>query len=157
MIVVTLYTKKGKAQVVEGVFCKHCLESSSSSSDSEGEESMTVLTKKPEDKESELSVEELHEMEKLETKSTEPLLEQQVKEIPLEQTKTPLDLTETERISRWNIIWTLNWLNTKLMLKDWKRFILPAACLLIWILCLIINSKFSFPIEKCPDGRYSSQ
>ena len=149
----TLYTKKGKPQVVEGVFCKHCLESSSSSSDSDGEQSITILTKKPEDKVSESNMMELQETEKLDTRSTSPLLDQSVSEVQSEPSKPPLDLTETERVSKWNIIWTLNWLNAKLMLKDWKRFILPAVFLFIWIAILVILSKVSPTQGICDDGR----
>ena len=149
----TLYTKKGKPQVVEGVFCKHCLESSSSSSDSDEEHNITTLTKKPEDKVNELDMSEPLKTEKLDTASTSPLLDQPVSEVQMEPTKTPLDLTETESISKWNIIWTLNWLNAKLMLKDWKRFILPAVFLFIWIAILVIISVTA-PIQRiCNDGR----
>ena len=143
----TLYTKK------EGVFCKHCLESSSSSSDSDEEQNITTLTKKPEDKVNELDMSEPLKTEKLDTASTSPLLDQPVSEVQMEPTKTPLDLTETESISKWNIIWTLNWLNAKLMLKDWKRFILPAVFLFIWIAILVIISVTA-PIQRiCNDGR----
>jgi len=91
--------------------------------------------------------------EKLDTASTSPLLDQPVSEVQMEPTKTPLDLTETESISKWNIIWTLNWLNAKLMLKDWKRFILPAVFLFIWIAILVIISVTA-PIQRiCNDGR----
>jgi hypothetical protein len=139
--------------VVEGVFCKHCLESSSSSSDSDEEQNITTLTKKPEDKVNELDMSELLKTEKLDTASTSPLLDQPVSEVQMEPTKTPLDLTETESISKWNIIWTLNWLNAKLMLKDWKRFILPAVFLFIWIAILVIISVTA-PIQRiCNDGR----
>ena len=149
----TLYTKKGKPQVVEGVFCKHCLESSSSSSDSDEEQNITTLTKKPEDKVNELDMSEPLKTEKLDTASTSPLLDQPVSEVQMEPTKTPLDLTETESISKWNIIWTLNWLNAKLMLKDWKRFFLPAVFLFIWIAILVIISVTA-PIQRiCNDGR----
>ena len=152
-ILVTLYTKKGKPQVVEGVFCKHCLESSSSSTDSDEEQNITTLTKKPEDKVNELDMSEPLKTEKLDTASTSPLLDQPVSEVQMEPTKTPLDLTETESISKWNIIWTLNWLNAKLMLKDWKRFILPAVFLFIWIAILVIISVTA-PIQRiCNDGR----
>ena len=139
--------------MVEGVFCKHCLESSSSSSDSDEEQNITTLTKKPEDKVNELDMSELLKTEKLDTASTSPLLDQPVSEVQMEPTKTPLDLTETESISKWNIIWTLNWLNAKLMLKDWKRFILPAVFLFIWIAILVIISVTA-PIQRiCNDGR----
>ena len=139
--------------MVEGVFCKHCLESSSSSSDSDEEQNVTTLTKKPEDKVNELDMSEPLKTEKLDTASTSPLLDQPVSEVQMEPTKTPLDLTETESISKWNIIWTLNWLNAKLMLKDWKRFILPAVFLFIWIAILVIISVTA-PIQRiCNDGR----
>lgn len=139
--------------MVEGVFCKHCLESSSSSSDSDEEQNITTLTKKPEDKVNELDMSEPLKTEKLDTASTSPLLDQPVSEVQMEPTKTPLDLTETESISKWNIIWTLNWLNAKLMLKDWKRFILPAVFLFIWIAILVIISVTA-PIQRiCNDGR----
>lgn len=150
MILVTLYTKKGKPYVVEGVFCKHCLESSSS--DSDGEQKLTVPTQDPE----KMNEHDLKENEKKPDKSDKEylsLLDPLLTESQVPVSKTPLEVNETERVSGCNIILTLNWLNTKLMLKDWKRFILPAIALCLWACFLVMLSHFSFPIIRCSDGR----
>ena len=161
MIIVTIYNKKGEAFVTEGVYCRHCLNTSGSESDQSLTEPPIQVTKHPKQKPEE---EEHEEVGKAATESnaviptspttlmdgtlTEPLI--------LEDNHVStdrLDVRDKEKISASSIIGALTWLNWKLTIKDWKRFIVPAIALVLWSICIIFVSTWSYDVSYCPDGR----
>ena len=125
---VTMYNKKGKAYTVEGVYCKHCLEESSS--ESEGEQLLTVP---PEVKE------EVKEATEVVKEATEPVV--------------PLDVKSAEKTSACSVITSLTSLNTLVMLKDWKMYIILGVVLVLWAFVIILTAKLTVTSLLCPDGR----
>lgn len=146
---VTMYNKKGKAYTVEGVYCKHCLEESSS--ESEGEQLLTVP---PEVKE---EVKEATE-EVTDTSSpatlTQPLLtaSHQSESMNTEPV-VPLDVKSAEKTSACSVITSLTSLNTLVMLKDWKMYIILGVVLVLWAFVIILTAKLTVTSLLCPDGR----
>ena len=49
----------------------------------------------------------------------------------------------------------LLWLNLKLLLNDYKKYIIAVLALGLWIFLCILYSSLSFQ-TKCPDGSYAS-
>ena len=144
---VTMYNKKGKAYTVEGVYCKHCLEESSS--ESEGEQSLTTP---PEVKEAEEAT------ESPDTSSpatlTQPLLEtSHQSELMNTSPVVPLDVKSAEKTNACSVIGSLTSLNTLVMLKDWKMYIILGVVLVLWAFVVILTAKLTVARFQCPDGR----
>ena len=142
---VTMYNKKGKAYTVEGVYCKHCLEESSS--ESEGEQSLITP---PEVKE--------EVTEPLDTSSpatlTQPLLEASHQSESMDTPPVvPLDVKSVEKTNACSVIGSLTSLNTLVMLKDWKMYIVLAVVLVLWAFVVILTAKLTVGSLRCPDGR----
>ena len=158
-IIVTIYTKKGNAIITEGVYCKHCVEESSSS-DGDDKHSLTTppaqTTKQPKETEaSDVHLTNQQQQEGLTSSSfmtnntlTEPLIQENNK-----RSKDYLDIRDKEKTSPTSIIGALTWLNWKLTIKDWKRFIIPAIALVCWSLYIIFVGYWSIDNSYCPDGR----
>ena len=146
---VTMYNKKGKAYTVEGVYCKHCLEESSS--ESEGEQSLTVPPEVKEEVKDETE-------EATDTSSpttlTQPLLtaSHQSESMNAEPV-VPLDVRSAEKTSACSVITSLTSLNTLVMLKDWKMYIILGVVLVLWAFVIILTAKLTVMSLLCPDGR----
>ena len=160
---VTMYNKKGKAYTVEGVYCKHCLEESSS--ESEGEQLLTVPPEvKEEVKEATEVVKEATEVVKEATEEvtdtsspatlTQPLLtaSHQSESMNTEPV-VPLDVKSAEKTSACSVITSLTSLNTLVMLKDWKMYIILGVVLVLWAFVIILTAKLTVTSLLCPDGR----
>ena len=165
--VVTIYTKKGNAITTEGVYCKHCVEESSSS-DGDDKHPLTIppsqTTKQPKETDSnentttnqEQGEDQYHQDTSTVTSPslltdntlTEPLIQEND-----ERPTNYLDIRDKEKTSATSIIGALTWLNWKLTIKDWKRFIIPAIALVCWSLYIVFISHWSFDNTYCPDGR----
>ena len=159
-IIVTIYNKKGEAFICEGVYCRHCLNTSGSESDQSLTEPPAQTTKQP--KETETS--DVHSTNQQQQEGltspvtspsfmtsntlTEPLIQENDK-----RSKDYLDIRDKEKTSPTSIIGALTWLNWRLMYKNWKMFILPLIVLVDWCLYIFIIGKFSLPAFRCPDGR----
>ena len=163
--IVTIYNKKGEAFVCEGVYCRQCLNTSGSESDQSLTEPPAQTTKQP--KESETSdvhptnPQQQQQQQGQESNSTvtspsfltnntltEPLIQENDKR-PTDR----LDVRDKEKTSPTSIIGALTWLNWKLTIKDWKRFIIPAIALVCWSIYIIFVGYWSYDNRYCPDGR----
>lgn len=54
-----------------------------------------------------------------------------------------------------HVFGALLWLNLKLLLNDYKKYIIAVLALACWILLSILYSVFNLQ-AKCPDGSYAS-
>ena len=146
---VTMYNKKGKAYTVEGVYCKHCLEESSS--ESEGEQLLTVP---PEVKEEVKEATEVVTDTSSPATLTQPLLtaSHQSESMNTEPV-VPLDVKSAEKTSACSVITSLTSLNTLVMLKDWKMYIILGVVLVLWAFVIILTAKLTVTSLLCPDGR----
>ena len=157
--VVTIYNKKGEAFVCEGVYCRHCLNTSGSESDQSLTEPPAQTTKQPKENE-ENEVDDTHSTNQQDPSTitsssfladntlTEPLIQESDK-----RSVDRLDVRDKEKTSCTSIIGALTWLNWKLTIKDWKRFIIPAVALVCWSIYIVFVGHWSIDNTYCPDGR----
>lgn len=147
---VTMYNKKGKAYTVEGVYCKHCLEESSS--ESEGEQSLTTPPQVTEEVKEEATEEATDTSSP--TTLTQPLLAT-VHQSESNNTPpvVPLDVKTAEKTNACSVIASLTSLNTLVMLKDWKMYIVLGVVLVLWAFVVILTAKLTVMSLLCPDGR----
>ena len=162
--VVTIYNKKGEAFVCEGVYCRHCLNTSGSESDQSLTEPPSQTTKQPKETDSnentmtnqEQGEDQYHQDTSTVTSPslltdntlTEPLIQEND-----ERPTNYLDIRDKEKTSATSIIGALTWLNWKLTYKNWKLFILPIIVLIGWCLYIFFLGIFSMPVFRCSDGR----
>lgn len=145
----TIYNKKGKPYTLEGVYCHHCIESSSS--EEEGDTPISSITQKPKEEEVEEPVIESTTMDSLnEDFLNKPLLE----ESTVSSQKDVLTDKDSIRVSTGTILKSLLWLNRKLAFCEWKKLVSPILLLLIMVVVVWIISLLSPSITKCPDGSY---
>lgn len=139
----TIYNKKGKPYTLEGVYCRHCLESASSSE--ENDTPVRPITTKPvEDDQTETSQAEVF-LDDTKDSIHQPLLE---------ETRDVLANKQVERVSWFTTIKSLFWLHYKLVFCDWKRLILPIILSFVLLLAVRIAVLLSVPYVKCEDGSY---
>lgn len=54
-----------------------------------------------------------------------------------------------------HVFGALLWLNLKLLLNDYKKYIIAVLALACWILLSVLYSAFNLQ-AKCPDGSYAA-
>lgn len=150
----TVYNKKGKPYTLEGVYCHHCMESSSS--EEEGDTPISSITQKPKKEEVE---EPIVESSSTTTATMDSLNEDFLNKPLLEESTVSSQndiLTDKDsvRISTGTILKSLLWLNRKLAFCEWKKLVSPILLLFIMVVVVWIISLISPTITKCPDGSY---
>lgn len=78
-------------------------------------------------------------------------------EVPQQEATTPareMDMEVTSEASVWQVFLSLLWLDGKLLLHDYRKYIIIVVALAIWIFNMIILGIQLRPMQ-CPDGSYS--
>ena len=78
-------------------------------------------------------------------------------EVPQQEATTTareIDMEVTSEASVWQVFLSLLWLDGKLLLHDYRKYIIIVVALAIWIFNMIILGIQLRPMQ-CPDGSYS--
>lgn len=146
------------------MYCRHCIDESSS--EDEGESIFTPpaeakeVTAEGKEKETTTSEgkEEATRMEvemKFAPQETHPAASSLLTLLTHRTDAQPEQEMNISTNSSPHVFGALLWLNLKLLLNDYKKYIIAVLALACWILLSILYSVFNLQ-AKCPDGSYAS-
>lgn len=150
---------------MEGVYCRHCIDESSSEDEADSifvapavKEKVATTEKEKAatiEKEEQAMPKTQMEVEMQPTTNVKSSQENaSFASSPYENDNQPEQEMNINSNSSPCVLGALMWLNTKLLLNDFKKYIIAVLALAIWIVLCIAYSTLSVQ-EKCADGSYS--